>query len=127
MRKKSTNRKSLTLADRIALYEFMKPLFEKDGDYIAYTGDWSDEKVAEKFAITAKQVASVRVECFGRLSSSRGDHFVPYPKLVERVKTLEALVAQLEDSVGNLTGASVFGGSARPYTNGHSNRPTVGA
>lgn len=127
MPKKITARKHLTLADRIKLYEFMKTLLEKDGEHVAYTDDWSDEKVAQKFSINVKQVAAVRVEMFGKLSNARGDYFVPYPKLIERVATLEKMVGYLAEQLNGKSKVHLNASTSTPYTNGHSNHHRVGA
>jgi hypothetical protein len=121
MSKKPIHGRNLTLADKIKLYEFLKTIIKKDGDFVEYAEDWSDLRVAKQFNIKPSMVTKTRLETFGKLSTARGDHFVPYPKLVERVSKLEAMVMEL------VTELRTPDEPPRPYTNGHSNQHRVGA
>jgi len=123
-----THGAKIKLAERIRIYEQMSKIISKDKDgYAIYAADWDDNRVARLFKCNVSMIVNLRKELFGKLRPPKNEHFVKYTDLVARVKQLEEAVTKLEDSVGNLIGAKVFGGNLISHTNGHSNHPTVGA
>ena len=126
--KAPTHGAKIKLAERIKMYEQMGKVISKDKDgYAIYAQDWDDTRLARLFKCNVSMIVNLRKELFGKLRPPKNENFVKYPDLVARVKQLEEAVTALEDSVGNLIGAKIFGGDLISRSNGHSNHPTVGA
>jgi hypothetical protein len=82
----------ITLKDQFAIFELLKTCASMNGEYCEYHSGWSDEKVGQKLKFTLIQVASVRKKLFGPL---KNDSFMPYPKMLDRLSSLETQVAAI--------------------------------
>jgi hypothetical protein len=82
----------ITLKDQFAIFELLKTCTSMNGEYCEFHIGWDDDKVAQKLKFTNIQVASVRKKLLGPL---KNDNFMPYPKMLERLASLETQVATL--------------------------------
>lgn len=96
----------LTMKQRLQVYEVLKALCKKHGDYAVYDKGWNDRTVAElatsqlEFPVHTAHVAHIRLEMMGQTQkvAKSGE----FEELKGQLLDLLARVTLLESKVGRL-------------------------
>lgn len=100
-------RNALTFEERLDIYEFLKTVCKKEGDYAEYIPGWTD--VAKQLGVKITNVQSIRMSKFGKTKDFKliDDSKDELPKtkmtkakLFERVEDLARRLEYLERELG---------------------------
>lgn len=100
-----TKRHALSFEERLNVYEFLKTVCKKNGEYAEYTHGWTDVSVAKHLGIRMPNVQSIRLSQFGKVREFRllddGKAKAKKPmKMRDRLEDLARRVEYLEKELG---------------------------